>query len=72
MKRSHWVVFLVVCFLLGLLVFATALHVIGTDTSKARLVNAPSAVETVPVRRQTLEDVVLASTTSGSDRVDKR
>src|SRR5213594_2904254 len=58
MKRSHWVVFLVVCFLLGLLVFATALHVIGTDTSKARVVNAPAAVETVPVRRQTLEDVI--------------
>src|SRR4030095_8765112 len=57
-KRSHWVVFLVVCFLLGLLVFATALHVIGTDTGKARAVNAPAAVETVPVRRQTLEDVI--------------
>jgi membrane fusion protein (multidrug efflux system) len=57
-KRSHWVVFLVVCLLLGLLVFATALHVIGTDTGKARAVNAPSAVETVPVRRQTLEDVI--------------
>src|SRR6266550_6006581 len=57
-KRSHWVVFLVVCFLLGLLVFATALHVIGTDTSKARAVNAPAAVETVPVRRQMLEDVI--------------
>jgi membrane fusion protein, multidrug efflux system len=58
MKRSHWVVFLVVCFLLGLLVFATALHVIGTDTSKARIINAPAAVETVPVRRQTLEEVI--------------
>ncbi len=58
MKRSHWVVFFVVCFLLGLLVFATALHVIGTDTGKARAVNAPAAVETVPVRRQSLEDVI--------------
>jgi len=58
MKRSHWVVFLVVCFLLGLLVFATALHVIGTDTSKARIINAPAAVETAPVRRQTLEEVI--------------
>ena len=58
MKRSHWAVFLVVCLLLGLLVFATALHVIGTDTGKARAVNAPAAVETVPVRRQTLEDVI--------------
>jgi RND family efflux transporter MFP subunit len=58
MKRSHWVVFLVVCFLLGLLVFATALHVIDTTTSKARAVNAPAPVETVPVRRQTLEEVI--------------
>src|SRR5207247_5786678 len=58
MKRSHWVVFLVVCFLLGLLVFATALHVIGTETSKARVLNAPPAVETAPVHRQTLEDVI--------------
>ena len=58
MKRSHWVVFLVVCFLLGLLVFVTALHVIGTDTSKARIIKAPSAVETGPVRRQTLEEVI--------------
>src|SRR4030095_4787522 len=57
-KRSHWVVFLVVCFLLGLLVFTTALHVIGTDTSKARILNAPAAVETAPVRRQTLEEVI--------------
>src|SRR5205809_5929106 len=58
MKRSHWVVFLVVCFLLALLVFATALHVIGTDTGKARVLNAPAAVETAPVHRQTLEDVI--------------
>src|SRR6266536_792989 len=58
MKRSHWVIFLVVCVSLGLLVFATALHIIGTDTGKARAVNAPAAVETVPVRRQTLEEVI--------------
>jgi membrane fusion protein (multidrug efflux system) len=58
MKASHWVVFLVVCFLLGLLVFATILHVIGTDTSKARALHAPAAVETAPVRRQTLEEVI--------------
>src|SRR2546427_12774844 len=58
MIRSHRVVFLVVCCLLGLLVFKTVLHMIGTDTGKARAVNAPSPVETVPVRRQTLEEVI--------------
>src|SRR5216683_2075974 len=57
MKRSHWIIFLVVCFLLGLLVFKTVLHMIGTDSGKARLVHAPTPVETVPVRRQTLEEV---------------
>jgi RND family efflux transporter MFP subunit len=57
-KRSHWIVFLVVCCLLGLLVFKTVLHVISTDTRKARLVHSPSPVETVPVRRQTLEEVI--------------
>jgi membrane fusion protein, multidrug efflux system len=62
-KRSHWVVFLVVCCLLGLLVFRTVLHVIGTDTTKARLVHAPSPVETVPVRRVTLEEVIGGSGT---------
>jgi membrane fusion protein (multidrug efflux system) len=58
MKRSHWLVFLVVCCLLGLLVFETILHVINTTTSKARAVHAPSPVETMPVRRQTLEEVI--------------
>jgi membrane fusion protein, multidrug efflux system len=61
-KRSHWVVF-VVCCLLGLLVFKTVLHLINTDTRKARLVHAPSPVETVPVRRQTLEEVIGGSGT---------
>ncbi|HCP91247.1 MAG TPA: hypothetical protein DIT76_04245, partial [Spartobacteria bacterium] len=63
MKRSHWVVFLVVCFFLGILIFKTVLHVIGTDTKKARVVHAPSPVETVPVRRQTLEEVIGGSGT---------
>jgi multidrug efflux pump subunit AcrA (membrane-fusion protein) len=36
---------------------------IGTDTGKARLVHAPSPVETVPVRRQTLEEVIGGSGT---------
>jgi len=62
-KRSHWIVFLVVCCLLGLLVFKTVLHLISTDTKKARIVHAPSPVETVPVRRQTLEEVIGGSGT---------
>ncbi len=62
-KRSHWIVFAVVCFLLGFLVFKTVLHVISTDTKKARIVHAPSPVETVPVRRQTLEEVIGGSGT---------
>jgi RND family efflux transporter MFP subunit len=58
MRRSHWVIFTVICVLLGFLVFYTILHVIDTTTSKARLVHAPSPVETVPVRRQTLEEII--------------
>ncbi len=58
MKRSHRVIFIVISLLLGLLVFGTVLHVINTNTTKARLVNAPTPVETVPVRRQTLEEVI--------------
>ena len=62
-KRSYWIVFLVVCCLLGLLVFKTVLHLIHTDSKKARIVHAPSPVETVPVRRQTLEEVIGGSGT---------
>src|SRR5437899_3904605 len=58
MKRSHWVVFIVISSLLGLLVVETIVHVINTNTGKARVVNAPTPVETVPVRRQTLEEVI--------------
>src|SRR5262249_11489318 len=50
--------FLAICFILGLLVFFTVIHVINTTPSRARLVNAPSPVETVPVRRQDLKEVV--------------
>jgi multidrug efflux pump subunit AcrA (membrane-fusion protein) len=63
MRRSHRVIFLIVGCLLGLLVFKTVLHMIGTDTGKARLVHAPSPAETVPVRRQTLEEVIGGSGT---------
>jgi len=58
MKPSHWVIFIVISVLLGFLVLYTILHVINTTTSKARAVHAPSPVETVPVRRQTLEEVI--------------
>src|SRR5437660_8371074 len=58
MKPSHWVIFIVFSVLLGFLVLYTVLHVINTTTSKARAVNAPWAVETVAVRRQTLEEVI--------------
>ena len=58
MKRSHWVIFLVICVILGILVFATVVHLIGTTPSIARKVNAPSPVETVPVRRQDLKEVI--------------
>src|SRR5712691_2790446 len=58
MKRSHRVIFIVISLLLGFLVLYTILHVINTTTSKARAVHAPSPVETVPVRRQTLEEVI--------------
>jgi RND family efflux transporter MFP subunit len=58
MKRSHWIIFLSICFILGLLVFFTVIHVINTTPSRARLVNAPAPVETVPVRRQDLNEVI--------------
>jgi membrane fusion protein, multidrug efflux system len=62
-KRSHWMVYLIICCLLGILVFKTVLHLIQTDTKKARIVHAPSPVETVPARRQTLEEVIGGSGT---------
>jgi len=62
-RRSGWLVFLIICGLLGFLVFKTVLHLIYTDTKKARIVHAPSPVETVPARRQTLEEVIGGSGT---------
>ena len=58
MKRSHWIIFFAICFILGLLVFFTIIHVVNTTPSKARLVHAPAPVETVPVRRQDLNEVI--------------
>ena len=58
MRRSHWVIFVVICLLLGFLVLYTILHMINTTTGMARHVRAPSPVETVPVHRQTLDEVI--------------
>ena len=58
MKRWHWLIFVIMGGLLGFLVLYTILHMIGTTTSMARRVHAPAPVETVPVRRQTLEEVI--------------
>ncbi len=58
MKRSHWIIFFAICLILGLLVFLTIIHVIDTTPSRARLVHAPAPVETVPVRRQDLNEVI--------------
>jgi RND family efflux transporter MFP subunit len=58
MKRFHWFIFITISLLLAFLVFETILHVIGTNTIKARLINAPVPVETVAVHRQTLEEVI--------------
>lgn len=58
MKRSHWIIFFAICLILGLLVFLTVIHVINTTPSRARLVHAPAPVETVPVRRQDLNEVI--------------
>lgn len=58
MKRSHWVIFFAICVILGLLVFFTVIHVINTTPARARLVHAPAPVETVPVRRQNLDEVI--------------
>lgn len=63
MKPAHWIVFLVVCVVLGLLVFQTVLHVIGTNTSVARRVTGTAPVETVVVKRQTLDEVIGGSGT---------
>jgi membrane fusion protein (multidrug efflux system) len=58
MKRSHWIIFIAICFILGLLVFATTIHVIETTPSRARLLHAAVPVETVPVRRQDLNEII--------------
>ena len=58
MKRSHWIIFFAICFILGVLVFLTIIHVVDTTPSKARMLRAPAPVETVPVRRQDLNEVI--------------
>src|SRR5205085_7832411 len=58
MKRSHWIIFIAICLILGLLVFATIIHVINTTPSRARLLHAAVPVETVPVRNQDLKEII--------------
>src|SRR5215471_359556 len=58
MKRSHWIIFFVICLVLGILVFATAVHIIDTTPSKAKLIHAPSPVETTTAKRQNLDEVI--------------
>lgn len=58
MKPAHWIVFIVVCLVLGLLVFETVIHVINTNTGIARRLKAAAPVETVIVQRQSLEEVI--------------
>ena len=58
MKRSHWIVFLVICAVLGLLIVMAVVHVVRTSTPVARRVHAATPVETVPVSRQTLDEVI--------------
>lgn len=58
MKPVHWIIFLVVCVVLGLLVFYTVVHVVETNTGKARMLGVASPVETVVAKRQTLDEVI--------------
>jgi membrane fusion protein (multidrug efflux system) len=58
MKRSHWIIFIAICLILGLLVFATIIHVVNTTPSRARLLHTAVPVETVPVRKQDLKEVI--------------
>ncbi len=58
MKPVHWIIFLVVCVVLGFLVFYTVVHVVETNPGKARMLGATSPVETVVAKRQTLDEVI--------------
>ncbi len=58
MKPVHWIIFLVVCAVLGLLVFYTVVHVVETNPAKARVLGAAAPVETVTVKRETLDEVI--------------
>ena len=58
MKPVHWIIFLVVCVVLGILVFETVIHVIGTNAGAARHLSLAAPVETVVVQRQSLDEVI--------------
>ncbi len=58
MKRSHWIIFFAICFALGFLVFVTIVHVIEHNPFQGELLHLATPVETVPVRRQNLDEVI--------------
>ena len=63
MKLFSWVTLILTCLALGALVFATVMHVINTDSGKARAMRAAIPVETVPARVQSMDEVIGGSGT---------
>src|SRR5438874_7030632 len=51
-------IFVIICAALAALVLTTVRHMISTDAHKARMVRASIPVETVPVRKQSLDEVI--------------
>jgi RND family efflux transporter MFP subunit len=58
MKPSHWVIFILICAIMAALVFITVLHVINTDSTKARPLHMAIPVETVSAHVQSLDEVI--------------
>lgn len=63
MKGRWWFIFLGITILLGALVRQTVVHLVETDATKARILDAPIPVETVPARVMSLVEVIGASGT---------
>lgn len=63
MKPLSWITLILICSMLGALVFVTVMHVINTDSGKARFVREPIPVETVAARVQSMEEVIGGSGT---------
>lgn len=51
-------ILVIVCSAVAALVFLTVRHMMATDAGKARLLRSPTPVETVAVRKQTLDEVI--------------